>query len=155
MPSLPKFNWSSPALRRRFVEGDDSVVAHWLKPPYSLDGWRIDVANMTGRHGTDDLNAEVRQTLRQTMIDVNPDTMLLAESTNDAAGDFQGDAWHGAMTYAELHETGLGLAVEGRRGRLLVRHPGGGLGRYTGEEFLEAHLKFSAGVPVAHPPRRT
>ena len=34
--------------------------ARWLKPPFSLDGWRIDVANMTGRLGDEDLNDEVR-----------------------------------------------------------------------------------------------
>ena len=62
---------------RRFIEGEDSVVAKWLKPPFYADGWRIDVANMTGRLGEVDLNAEVRQLLRETMIDINPDTILL------------------------------------------------------------------------------
>ena len=57
---------------------------------------------MTGRYLSDDLNAEVRQIVRQTMIDVNPDTILLGESTNDATSDFQGDGWHGAMTYANF-----------------------------------------------------
>jgi glycosidase len=38
-----------------------------LKPPYNLDGWRIDVANMTGRYLDQDLNAEVRQIIRKTM----------------------------------------------------------------------------------------
>jgi alpha-glucosidase len=51
VPSLPKFNWKSKELRKRFIEGEDSVVAKWLKPPFNLDGWRIDVANMTGRLG--------------------------------------------------------------------------------------------------------
>lgn len=99
VPSLPKLDWNSPELRRRFVDGPDSVVAKWMRPPYSIDGWRIDVANMTGRLGAEDLNTSVRQAIRQTMIDVNPDTLLLAESTNDAATDLQGDAWHGGMTY--------------------------------------------------------
>ena len=102
VPSLPKFNWNSPELRRRFIEGPDSVVAKWLSAPYNFDGWRIDVANMTGRYLDQDLNAEVRQIIRRTMIDVNPDTLLLGESTNDASSDFQGDAWHGAMTYANF-----------------------------------------------------
>ncbi len=99
VPSLPKFDWRSEELRRRFIEGPDSVVAKWLAAPYGIDGWRIDVANMTGRLGAEDLNAEVRQILRRTMVETNPDTLLLAESTNDAASDLQGDAWHGAMTY--------------------------------------------------------
>ena len=34
--------------------GAGSVVRRWLEQPYDLDGWRIDVANMTGRLGTVD-----------------------------------------------------------------------------------------------------
>ncbi len=60
VPTLPKFNWRSAELRRRFIEGPDSVVGRWLQAPFHLDGWRIDVANMTGRYRDDDLNAEVR-----------------------------------------------------------------------------------------------
>ncbi|WP_167132531.1 glycoside hydrolase family 13 protein [Paramicrobacterium chengjingii] len=148
VPSLPKFNWNSRELRRRFIEGDDSVVARWLKAPYSLDGWRIDVANMTGRHGDDDLNAEVRQTIRRTMVDINPDTILLAESTNDASSDFQGDAWHGAMTYANFTRPLWGWLSEP------LADAGGGLGmamqtipRYDGWQFYAAHRQFSAGFP--------
>ena len=36
------------------------------------------------------------------MREVNDDTLLIGESTNDAASDFPGDAWHGAMTYANF-----------------------------------------------------
>ncbi|PFG29208.1 glycoside hydrolase family 13 protein [Paramicrobacterium agarici] len=148
VPSLPKFNWNSRELRQRFIEGENSVVARWLKPPYSLDGWRIDVANMTGRLGDDDLNAEVRQTIRRTMIDVNPDTILLAESTNDASSDFQGDAWHGAMTYANFTRPLWGWLSEP------LADAGGGLGMamqtipwYDGWQFYAAHRQFSAGFP--------
>ncbi|WP_136708112.1 glycoside hydrolase family 13 protein [Agromyces sp. H66] len=148
VPSLPKFDWSSAELRRRFIEGPDSVVARYLKAPFSLDGWRIDVANMTGRLGADDLNAEVRRTIRRTMLDVNPDTILLAESTNDAADDFQGDAWHGAMTYAPftrpvwswLQEPGSDAG--GGIGFALGRVPS-----YDGHAFHEAHVRFAAGFP--------
>lgn len=145
--SLPKFDWASPALRRRFIEGDDSVVAHWLKPPYSLDGWRVDVANMTGRFGTDDFNAEVRQTVRETMIEVNPDTVLLAESTNDASPDFPGDAWHGAMTYPAFTKPVWRWLSSGASEGYSFGIPGGGLRACSGEELLTAHLRFSAGYP--------
>ncbi|TLP79514.1 glycoside hydrolase family 13 protein [Nesterenkonia sphaerica] len=97
--SLPKFNWASPQLREAFIDGPGSVVAKWLQPPFNLDGWRIDVANMTGRLREVDLNQEVRTLLRRTMEQVKPDSALLAESTNDATSDLTGDAWHGAMTY--------------------------------------------------------
>ncbi len=147
VPSLPKFNWSSGELRRRFIQGPDSVVAKWLEPPYSLDGWRIDVANMTGRYLAEDLNEEVRQTVRETMIDINPDTILLGESTNDATSDFQGDGWHGAMTYANFTRPLWGWLSTPGETNWFYGLPYGRLPQYTGREFLQAHLRFTAGLP--------
>jgi alpha-glucosidase len=157
--SLPKFDWSSQELRDRFVEGPDSVVAKWLKPPFSTDGWRIDVANMTGRLGDVDLNAEVRQLLRRTMIEINPDTILLGESTNDAASDLQGDGWHGAMTYPSFTRPLWGwlseatgtpyLSAEGEEltEAWFFGQPIGGIPRYTAREFADAVVRFTAGIP--------
>jgi alpha-glucosidase len=148
VPSLPKFNWSSPVLRRRFIDGPDSVVARWLKPPVSLDGWRIDVANMTGRLGSEDLNRDVRRMIRRTMVEANPDTILLGESTNDASSDFQGDAWHGAMTYAPFtRPVWSWLSEPGSRAEGGIGFAGGRTPGYTGRQFFEAHRRFTAGFP--------
>ncbi|MCU1550025.1 MAG: hypothetical protein JWR36_585 [Glaciihabitans sp.] len=147
VPSLPKFNWKSSELRSRFIEGPDSVVAKWLKPPYNLDGWRIDVANMTGRYLDEDLNTEVRRIIRKTMIDINPDTILLGESTNDAAADFQGDAWHGAMTYTNFTRPIWGWLSTGQRESSYFGLPFGTIPSYNGGEVFEAHTRFAAGFP--------
>lgn len=158
-PSLPKFDWSSDELRRRFVSGEDSIVARWLKPPYNADGWRIDVANMTGRLGDVDLNAEVRALLAETMRAINPDTILLGESTNDAASDLQGDGWHGAMTYPSFTRPLWGWLSEPTRTPYLDANgeeitepwffgqPIGGIPRYTASEFAAAVTRFTAGIP--------
>ena len=145
--SLPKLNWASQELRRRFIEGPESVVAHWLKPPFSLDGWRIDVANMTGRYREDDFNAEVRRTIRRTMVEVNPDTILLGESTNDAAPDFQGDAWHGAMTYANFTRPVWGWLSQPNSASTYFGQPVGVIPSYTGRELVDAHTRFAAAFP--------
>ncbi|WP_246846317.1 glycoside hydrolase family 13 protein [Humibacter ginsenosidimutans] len=147
VPSLPKFNWASAELRRRFIEGPDSVVAHWLKPPFSLDGWRIDVANMTGRYRDDDFNTEVRRIIRRTMVEVNPDTILLGESTNDAAPDFQGDAWHGAMTYANFTRPVWGWLSEPGSRSTYFGQPVGVIPSYSGHELVDAHTRFAAAFP--------
>ena len=147
VPSLPKFNWSSHELRRRFIEGPGSVVAKWLEQPYGLDGWRIDVANMTGRYLDDDYNTEVRRIIRQTMIDVNPDTILLGESTNDATSDFQGDAWHGAMTYTNFTRPVWGWLSEGERESSYFGLPFGTIPAYTGTELFRAHNQFAGQFP--------
>ena len=98
-PSLPKFDHRDPGLRRRLYEGSDSVVARWLGP-HGLDGWRIDVANMTARLGQIDLNRMVATTIRATMAEANPESLLLAEHSHDASADLLGDGWHGVMNYA-------------------------------------------------------
>jgi alpha-glucosidase len=157
--TLPKFNWASEELRERFISGEDSIVAKWLKPPFNTDGWRIDVANMTGRLGDIDLNAEVRQLLRETMLEINPDTILLGESTNDAASDLQGDGWHGAMTYPSFTRPLWGwlsepdgepyLTAEGEEKTepWFFGQPIGGIPRYTAREFVDAVVRFTGGIP--------
>lgn len=96
--SLPKLDQSSAELRRRLYDGPGSVVARWLEA--GLDAWRIDVANMTGRHGTQDLAHDVARTLTATARAARPDVWVLAEHGHDAGGDLQGDGWHGTMDYA-------------------------------------------------------
>lgn len=157
--SLPKFDWSSSELRERFITGEDSIVAKWLKPPYGIDGWRIDVANMTGRLGAVDLNAEVRGLLAETVRRVNPDAILLGESTNDAASDLQGDGWHGAMTYPSFTRPVWGWLSEPTGipyaewdGTVTTEpwfftQPLGGIPRYTARDLVDAVTRFTAGMP--------
>jgi alpha-glucosidase len=89
--SLPKLNWLSADLRARIK----AVARKWLDEPYSLDGWRVDVANMSGRTGETDVNGAVAPTLREALRD---DSLLVAEHFHDYRPDFRG--WHGAMNYA-------------------------------------------------------
>lgn len=93
--TLPKLDHTDPELTRRF----HAVVRRWLEPPYSLDGWRIDVANMTGRRGATDVARDVARALRATVTAVRPDGLVLAEHGHDASGDLDGDGWHGTMNY--------------------------------------------------------
>jgi alpha-glucosidase len=89
--TLPKLNWLSPELRRRM----QVVTKKWLQPPFALDGWRVDVANMSGRTRDTDVNADVAPTLRAAL---NDDSLLVAEHFHDFRPDWRG--WHGVMNYA-------------------------------------------------------
>ncbi|WP_433231159.1 glycoside hydrolase family 13 protein [Micromonospora sp. CA-248260] len=97
--SLPKLNWGSAELRRRFATDPDSPLRRWLRPPYGLDGWRVDVANMTGRRGADAYTHEVARLLREVVVQTRPDGLLLAEHGHDHTGDLDRDGWHGTMNY--------------------------------------------------------
>ena len=100
MPWLPKLDYASAELARRMVSGADSVTARWLSEPYGLDGWRVDVANMTGRYGAQDDASHVARLMRSTMAAVRPDLALVAELSHDPSADLAGDGWHATMNYA-------------------------------------------------------
>ncbi len=93
VPSLPKLNWSSALVRERIT----AVMRRWLS---MYDGWRVDVANMTGRRGGNDDNHEIAATLRREVAAVRPDAIFLAEHNHDATGDMDHDGWQGTMFYA-------------------------------------------------------
>jgi alpha-glucosidase len=101
-PSLPKLNWNSQELRKRFIRGKSSVVGKWLRPPYSLDGWRIDVANMAGLIREDDFNQEIANQIRSTMQEVSPESFLVGEFTADASTRISGENYQSAMTYSNF-----------------------------------------------------
>ncbi|EDL5840291.1 maltodextrin glucosidase, partial [Salmonella enterica] len=47
-PSLPKLDYQSETLVDEIYRGEDSIVRHWLKAPWNMDGWRLDVVHMLG-----------------------------------------------------------------------------------------------------------
>jgi len=99
LESLPKFNYSSKALRQAVYGAKNSIVKKWISPQYGMAGWRIDVGNMTGVQGADDFHDEVMQGIRDAMQEVNPDTWLVAENGDFKASDLNGLGWQGAMNY--------------------------------------------------------
>jgi alpha-glucosidase len=98
--SLPKLNYDSQLLRQRVFEDPNGVVRKWISGPQGLDGWRVDVANMTGRHKAQDLNHELACQMRDAMHDSAPDSLLIGEHCHDASQDALGDGWDGIMNYA-------------------------------------------------------
>ena len=99
VPSLPKLDYGSEELRERMYAGSSSVVRRWLEQPYDLDGWRIDVANMTGRLGAADRLLEVAAGVRGAATAVRRDAVVVGEHAHDARSDLRLGAWHGTMNY--------------------------------------------------------
>jgi alpha-glucosidase len=99
VPTLPKLNYRSQALREGMYAGPDSIFRRWLRPPYSIDGWRVDVANMLGQYRATRLNADVTRGIREAVKEENPEAYLLAENFFDATGQLQGDQYDANMNY--------------------------------------------------------
>lgn len=100
VPSLPKLNYDSAPLRHRVFEDKEGVVRRWITGDSPLDGWRVDVANMTGRYRGQDLNHDIARQMRLAMDEAAPDALLVGEHCHDYTQDAQGDGWHGVMNYA-------------------------------------------------------
>lgn len=98
--SLPKLNYRSGSLRDIIYSGPNSIFRRWLKAPYSIDGWRVDVANMLARHGRDQLEAEVWTGIRQAVKAENPQAYLVGENFFDGSSQLQGDRLDATMNYA-------------------------------------------------------
>lgn len=99
LASLPKLNFNSKALREEMYSGKNSIVKKWIGPKFGMSGWRIDVGNMTGKLGKDDLHDEVMHGIRKAMDETNPEAWLVAENGDFFASDLDGTGWHGAMNY--------------------------------------------------------
>lgn len=99
LPGLPVLNYTSEALRDVIYRASDSVLKKWLKPPYSIDGWRFDVADVFARNDAIQLAHEVWPEIRRSIRDENPQAYILAEDWGDCAEYLQGDEWDSAMNY--------------------------------------------------------
>lgn len=144
--SLPKLDHQAPALATRLHDGPGSAMGRWLRAPFSLDGWRVDVANMTGRLGPVDVNAQVQRAARRT-VDAATDGCgwLVAEHFFDYSSDVLADGWHGFMNYAGVQRPVLSwLGSHDARAALM---PGPGLPRRDGIGMAAAIDAARAAVP--------
>jgi len=105
-PSLPEFNYSSINLRKIMLSKDDSVIRYWLKPPYNIDGWRLDASNRIGRTGLFQTAREVGKEIRKAVKSVSVEKYIIGENFFDPSAQLQGDELD-----AVQNETGGGIPV--------------------------------------------
>lgn len=147
LASLPKLNYSSLLLRKLVWDSKNSIVRKWLRAPYNMAGWRIDVGNMTGRYKDQDLNRQVMRGIRQAMDIENPDAWLVAENADHFPADLDGFGWHGTMNYNGFMRPIWGWLqhnpeVEGGFFGLPTNVP-----LFTGEQMVAAMQMFNGGIP--------
>jgi alpha-glucosidase len=146
VPSLPKFNWNSKSLRKKFITGEKSIVARWLRQPFGMDGWRIDVSNMTGRIRDEDMYMELQTLIRESMHKINKDSILLGEYTGDAGYQIQGEGWNGAMTYYNFTKP-VWRWFYNTENKAEAGFLGLGRTKISGEELVQQHVDFAAAFP--------
>lgn len=97
--SLPKLDYRSTSLVNEIYAGEDSIVRHWLKAPWSMDGWRLDVVHMLGEGGGARNNLRHIAGITQAAKQTQPEAFVFGEHFGDARQWLQADAEDAAMNY--------------------------------------------------------
>lgn len=144
--TLPRLNYRCADLRQEMYEGQDSIMRYWLREPYAIDGWRLDVANMLARQNFSQLAHDVGRGMRHAVKEENPQAWLLAENFFDFTEYQQGDEFDAAMNYRAftfpLMQWMVGRDFEGFKGTLR-----GDTGFLPTEDFIEQLQNFRAAIP--------
>jgi len=97
--SLPKLNYRSERLREEMYAGEAAIMRYWLRPPYRIDGWRIDVANMLARQGESQLEHKIGRGIRRAVKSESSSMYLIGEHFFDGSAQLQGDELDATMNY--------------------------------------------------------
>ncbi|MBQ7124517.1 MAG: alpha amylase N-terminal ig-like domain-containing protein [Oscillospiraceae bacterium] len=97
--TMPTLNYTSESLRNAIYKAEDSVLKKWLKPPYNIDGWRFDVADVFARNNEFQLDKELWPEICKSIKEENKNAYILAEDWGDCPEHLQGDQWDSPMNY--------------------------------------------------------
>lgn len=97
--SLPKLNYENSDELYQEIMG---IVEKWLKPPFNIDGWRLDVAADIGH--SEEFNHDFFKDLRKRVKNINPEALILAEHYGDPSKWLKGDQWDTVMNYDAFME---------------------------------------------------
>ena len=97
--TLPKLNYeASPDLVNSIL----GVARKWLRAPYFVDGWRLDVAADLGHSA--EFNHRFWKQFRIAVKTANSDALILAEHYGDPSAWLNGQEWDSIMNYDAFME---------------------------------------------------
>ena len=97
--TLPVLDYRNEELRDLIYRASDSVLRKWLKPPYSIDGWRFDVADVFAKNDDVQLSDELWKEVCNAIREEKPDAFIIGEHWADCTKYLQGDLWNTPMNY--------------------------------------------------------
>lgn len=122
--TLPKLNYEES---EELCEEILQIAEKWVRPPYRIDGWRLDVGADLGH--SDEFNHRFWKEFRKRVKKANPDAVILAEHYGDPSGWLEGDEWDTVMNFDAFMEpvsfflTGLEKHSDYRRDDLYQNGP--------------------------------
>ena len=97
--TLADLNYNSQELKDIIYRRDDSAMKKFIKPPYNIDGWRLDVAPEVARTRDYSLCLDLWRDIRKHLKAVKNDLYLVGEGWDDSYKYIEGEAWDSTMNY--------------------------------------------------------
>ncbi len=97
--SLPFMDYRNEELRDLIYRKEDSVLRKWLRPPYDIDGWRFDVADVLGKNDDVQVADEVWREICEAIRQEKRDAFIIGEHWGDCYEYLRGDLWNTPMNY--------------------------------------------------------
>ncbi len=97
--SLPKLNYEGS---KALCEAIFRIAEKWVSPPFSADGWRLDVAADLGH--SEEFNHRFWREFRNRVKKANPDAVIIAEHYGDPSSWLNGREWDTVMNYSAFME---------------------------------------------------
>jgi alpha-glucosidase len=97
--TLPRLNFATPGVRAAFFAAPEGCLRKYLRPPFSVDGYRFDVANMLGRDGALQEHRPLWNAVRGSLREERADAWLMGEHFFDPDKLLKGDGLDGVMAY--------------------------------------------------------
>ena len=97
--TLADLDYHSEALRNLIYKGKDSAIRKFLRAPFDIDAWRLDVAPELARTKSSSLCLEVWREVRRCLKEEKRDLYLVGEGWDDSLKYLEGDAWDSTMNY--------------------------------------------------------
>lgn len=97
--TLPKLSYETSEELYRYIM---RIARKWVSPPYSADGWRLDVAADLGL--TPEFNHRFWKDFRKNVKEANPEAVIYAEHYGETSPWLQGDEWDSVMNYDAFME---------------------------------------------------
>lgn len=142
--------WGHDTLPKLCYEESDALTEailrigeKWVSPPYSADGWRLDVAADLGH--SEEFNHTFWKKFRARVKKANPEALILAEHYGSPRAWLRGDEWDTVMNYDAFMEpvsyflTGMEKHSDGRRDDLYR----------SGDAFFSLLLEKMSDLPHA------
>lgn len=96
---LPVLNMANKEVQEQVYNSPNAILRHWLRAPYSIDGWRFDVLHMLGEGPGAKNNAHYVREFRRVLREENSEAYVMGEHFSEATRWLQGEQEDGAMNY--------------------------------------------------------